>query len=140
MGRVWDVADGGHECVSTLRNTDRPCSLYCIAQLANGRLVTGSYRALAVWDMVSEICEYNLEGGSGFVHCVAALADGRMIAGSSDKLLRVWEVGPARCTCVLTLKGHTHDVLCVLQLGDGRVVSGSRDGMMRIWDVVGGGT
>ena len=66
-------------------------TVQCVAQLADGRIVTGSTDAsLRVWDSESGDCTLELTGHTNGVFCVAQLADGRIVSGSTDKSLRVW--------------------------------------------------
>jgi len=121
----------------------------CIAPLADGGLVSGSWdRTLRVWNAEGE-CEVILEGHCNYVNSVVQMADGRILSGSQDETLRVWErkgraPTPGESTipqcwdCTLVLKGHRNDITCVVQLEDGRVASGSFDKTVRIWNVVGG--
>ncbi|KAH8066428.1 M16 peptidase-like protein [Aureococcus anophagefferens] len=59
--------------MSPIRGVRFKCTVYCVAVLPDGRVVSGSYDdSLIVW-------------------CVAVLPDGRIISGSEDKSLKVWQ-------------------------------------------------
>ena len=63
----------------------------CVVQLADGRIVSGSYdNTLRVWDSGSGACILQLTGHTKMVYCVVQLADGRIVSGSDDNTLRVW--------------------------------------------------
>ena len=68
----------------------------CVAVLADGRFVTGSFDStVKVWKESSPgsgvwSVEATLTGHSGYVLCVAVLADGRLATGSADKTVKVW--------------------------------------------------
>ena len=106
----------------------------CIAPLANGGLVSGSWdRSLRVWNAAGE-CEAILEGHCNYVNCVISMVDGHIISGSQDQDLRVWErtagggggnrggtteEGLAEgweSYSVLVLSGHRNDITCVVSV------------------------
>ncbi len=70
----------------------------------------------------------------GITTCLALSDDGRRaVAGSTDRTLRVWDLGggPARPP----LEGHTEGVTCVALGPDSLAASGSLDGTVRVWDL-----
>ena len=66
-------------------------SVCCLVQLADGRVVSGSYKTLKMWNVNTGVCEMTLEGHSDGVECLVQLADGRVVSGSRDKTLKVWK-------------------------------------------------
>lgn len=75
-----------------------------------------------------------LSGHLGYVAGVAWSPDGGLLAtASTDRTVRVWEVGTGNALRVL--RGHSDDVNAVAWMLDGtRVISGGRDGDVRMWD------
>ena len=84
----------GHLCPvprADTQLTGHTKTVYCVVQLADGRIVSGSYdNTLRVWDSGSGACILQLTGHTGRVSCVMQLADGRIVSGSHDDTLRVW--------------------------------------------------
>ena len=84
----------GHLCPEPrleLELTGHTGNVYCVAQLADGRIVSGSRdKSLRVWDSETGDCTLQLIGHTHTVLCVAQLADGRIVSGSQDESLRVW--------------------------------------------------
>ena len=80
--------------VATL--TGHSSCVQCVAVLADGRFVTGSYdNTVKVWKESSPgsgvwSVEATLTGHSNPVYCVAVLADGRLATGSDDNTVKVW--------------------------------------------------
>ena len=70
--------------------------VYCVAVLADGRFVTGSWdKTVKVWKESSPgsgvwSVEATLTGHRHNVGCVAVLADGRLATGSDDNTVKVW--------------------------------------------------
>ena len=67
--------------------------VFCVIQLTDGRLVTGSWdTTIKIWDTISGSCLNTLEGHTGRVYCVIQLTDGRLVSGSEDDTLRIWNI------------------------------------------------
>ena len=81
--------------VATL--TGHGSNVGCVAVLADGRFVTGSWdKTVKVWKESSPgsgvwSVEATLTGHSSYVYCVAVLADGRFVTGSVDTTVKVWK-------------------------------------------------
>ena len=67
-------------------------SVCCVAQLDDGRIVSGSDdKTLIVWEKGDGGVEAQiLSGHTDGVSCVALLVDGRLVSGSWDGTLKVW--------------------------------------------------
>ena len=75
-----------------------------------------------------------LEGHTGGVRSLAALPNGLLASGSTDKTVRVWDVGARACVAVL--EGHGGRACALAVLPDGRLASGSEcnnDPLIRVW-------
>ena len=77
-----------------------------------------------------------LEGHTDEVYGVLSLPDGRLLSWSTDRTLRLWDVGSG--APLATLEGHTDSVEGALTLPDGRLLSWSfGDNTLRLWDKIG---
>jgi len=59
---------------------------------------------------------------------------GMLASGSSDKTVKLWDVGTG--TCVKTLAGHRYAVYSVCEVG-GMLASGSDDTTVKLWPMTG---
>ncbi|HET7502378.1 MAG TPA: AAA family ATPase [Kofleriaceae bacterium] len=77
----------------------------------------------------------DLTGHISWVSACAITPDGRhVVSASSDKTLKVWELGSGRE--VATLEGHTSKVSACAITPDGRhVVSASSDKTLKVWEL-----
>lgn len=65
--------------------------LTCIAQMHDGRLVTGSGdKDLRIWNWHSGQCEQIVRGHTGAVRSLAVLRDGRLASGADDNTVIIW--------------------------------------------------
>jgi WD40 repeat protein len=74
---------------------------------------------------------HTLRGHQGTV-CSIALGRGSLYSSSSDKTIKIWDLG--KNLCIQTLEEHKNWVLSVA-LSDGELFSGSADGTIKIWDL-----
>ena len=119
------------KCAMTL--TGHTMCVWCVMQLADGRVCSGSHdTTIKIWDVGTGACAMTLTGHTDYVRIVMQLADGRVCSGSGDKTIKIWDVGTG--ACAMTLTGHTDYVSFVMQLADGRVCSGSGDKTIKIWE------
>jgi WD40 repeat protein/predicted Ser/Thr protein kinase len=112
-----------------------------LAYSPDGRLLAstgGDGTQIDLWDMRTHHQSTRLTGHTDFVHSIAFSSDGRRLAScGSDRSVRVWDVGAARCVAVLN--GHTDDVFSAVFHPDGsRLASGGRDRAVWLWDLATG--
>lgn len=73
-----------------------------------------------------------LFGHTNEITCIISMSNGNIASGSSDKTIRIWDLGSGSCTKQLC--GHRYSILCLIQLRDGRLLSGSLDTTIRMWN------
>ena len=72
------------------------------------------------------------EGHTDTVNGILQLEDGRILSWSTDKTLRIWDIGTGEC---LTTLGHTNRVDGAKELKDGRILSWSNgERTVHLWD------
>lgn len=111
--RVWGPRPEGHLGY-----------VLCLAELADGRLASGSRDAtVRIWS--GERVEQILEGHEASVTCLLPV-DGDLWSGSRDRTLRMWRSGRV-------LRGHRGAVLALARRSDGTVASAGADGRLCLW-------
>ena len=96
--------------------------------------VTGSDRALTVWDAQTGAALSTLEGHPGGTYACRFFPSGKLVlSGGAEGCLRIWTIADGRCAVLF--KGHSGGVLAVAIVDRGRnIVSSSRDGTIKLWD------
>ena len=117
----------------------------CITSSPNGEWIAlGSMEGvISVWN-IDGLCQKNIEGinkqidgRTNRVKVLRFTQDNRfLISGSSDKLIRIWDIGDRNSNCISTLAGHTDSITCIVLHPNGEsLASASKDGSIRIWNV-----
>jgi WD40 repeat protein len=143
----WDPNTG--ICLQTVSDGHNDC-LFTLAELSDGRIVSGGRRSMKVLDLSTGVCDITLEGHTDGIVVITELSNG-LLASCSGALIRLWDLGDAdesifasttafpfaqcfdRCTHII--RGHWSDVTVLLQLRNGFLVSASTDGTIKQWDV-----
>ncbi len=86
---VWDMKT--RKCKNILKLDDD--FVYCLIQLKNGELISGSDQTLHVWNLMtkkSHIASLN-QNKSLIVNCLLELQNGLVLTGSVDCTIRIWK-------------------------------------------------
>ncbi len=105
-------------------------SVWGLAVLEGGQLVSGGSNNLRVWDPATG---ENVATMKGWGYKIAALPRGRFVtAGGGDNKAEVWSA--ASRTRILEFTGHNNSVNCVASLPNNLAASGSDDKTVHIWN------
>jgi WD40 repeat protein len=128
--RIWNIETG----MITRTFEGHSDSVFCLSELPNGRLLSGSADKTArIWNMETGECEKVLTGHTEAVQFSQLMKDNSLVCtGSWDKTIRIFNVQSGET--VRVFQGHTDKVVHVTQLKDGRICSSSLDRSIRIWD------
>lgn len=103
-------------------------------QLKDGRLASGSYQAIKIWDTASYKCIGSLEeniGGSVISLCQLASND-TLLSGSEDGFIRQWDINEYKL--IKVVNGHDGWINCIIQLQNDMLATGGNDNAINIWN------
>ena len=89
--RVWDAKGQCLRCLEHLVHVNALAVLPC------GLLATGSDNIIRAWDTETGQCVFLLRGHMSRVSALAMLPDGRLASGSTDKSIKLWDLGTRKC-------------------------------------------
>ena len=128
--QVWDVAPGAGRCLQTWAADD--VLVNCVAALPDGRVISGGWRMLKVWEVTNASCVLTLAGPHSQVLSVATLPnDTNRVVSSSDDGLKIWRLTDG--ACLQAFNGFLSHVHSVIVCFDGRIIAGSADTTIRIY-------
>ena len=99
--------------------------------LKDGRLATGSYKDIKLWNCKGKKCEWTFTERNMGVYYFVQIDDGRL-ASCSFKSINFWDVKENRW--IYSLDQHMNFVTCLLIMKDGRLASASDDKTIKIWE------
>lgn len=128
--QVWDLA--GVE-PPTRYDGHGNADLGAVAELPDGRVVTGGDRGLQVWRIGTDSPEVEKEQGA-VVQALAVLDDGRVLSGHNEGMIRAWAL-PNTEDVEFDLRAHFEagqgNVRQLRSLGEGEVISAGDNGIFR---------
>ena len=62
-----------------------------LAVLEGGRLASGSYQMIKIWDLATGTCQATLQGHQDTVRSLAVLEGGRLASGCDDGTIKTWD-------------------------------------------------
>ena len=127
--KVWDLTT--NQCTTTFPNFERG-----IAQTDN--IVFAGYRqVIKMWDLNTNQFFANFGEHKDTVRCLH-IKDHLLFSGSDDGIVKIWDLGSARCIATLAEKIDDGDeytgIVCFHVEGD-LLFSGSWNGAIKVWDL-----
>lgn len=131
MGKLWDLYDLAKP-KSVYLGHDPSTSVWCIADLLNGYVVTGgSDNIVIVYARDGQVL-HKLNGHMACVRDVAVLNDHQFLTCGNDSVSKHWDANSG--ACLGTYTGHTSDIYSVSTLfGGSLAVSCGKDKTVRVW-------
>lgn len=117
--------------LKTISNFSFPIN--CLLQLKDGRLLSGTYNSIFIWDIVSFEEKGSLQGHGDFIYAMTQLDNGFIASGSRDSTIKLWD---EKTLCLkVTLLGHQDSIYCLAQLSNKTLISGSCDNSIMVWNI-----
>eukprot|EP01098_Paradermamoeba_levis_P001002 TRINITY_DN11126_c0_g1_i1.p1 TRINITY_DN11126_c0_g1~~TRINITY_DN11126_c0_g1_i1.p1 ORF type:complete len:392 (-),score=83.09 TRINITY_DN11126_c0_g1_i1:103-1131(-) len=124
--KVWNL-----ETMTVLRTLRGMNHWVRAITVSNGRLYTGSYNIIKVWDLTAFQCIKSISTNCGSVYSLA-LCGGYLMAGTYENTISVLDVNTF--DPIVQLLGHAGAVYSLAVSGS-RLFSGSYDNSIKVWDV-----
>lgn len=103
----------------------------CLIQLADLRIVSGSYTSISIWNFPSLDHIKDIIAHSDWVICLIQLKNKSLCSSSSDLNIHIWEINTFEIT--QSIIGHNQVINTIIELDNERLVSGSSDNTLKIW-------
>ncbi|WP_309707595.1 c-type cytochrome domain-containing protein, partial [Armatimonas sp.] len=136
--KLWDAATG--KLSQALR--DHADGVLGVAFRADGKLLAscGVDKSVKIWDAVSGKRLYSLGASEETVTDLCFTSAGQVISASTDKLAKLWNIGPEGGGHVRNFGGHGSGVYSVSASSDGQLLAtASADKTLRLWNIGSGG-
>jgi WD40 repeat protein len=137
--KLWEAATG--KLSQTLR--DHADAVSSVAFAPGGKLLasSGNDKSVKIWDIASGKRLYSIGAHEEPVTDVCFTTGGQLLSASTDKLAKLWNIGPESGGHVRNFGGHGATVFAVTTSSDGQLAAtASGDKTIRVWNVGNGGT
>ena len=136
--KLWDAATG--KLLQALR--DHADAVLSVAFRADGKLLAscGVDKSVKIWDATSGKRLYSLGASEETVTDLCFTSAGQVISASTDRLAKLWNIGPEGGGHVRNFGGHGSGVYSVAASSDGQLLAtASADKTLRLWNIGNGG-
>ena len=133
--RRWSVHTG--QCLQVYRG--HSYIVYCVAELRNGNVMSGSYESIKVWNRVTGECLQTLEGHTCAVFGITVCPNGDVVSASGDGSLMVWRAenapsAPYVCRQTISSAHNSYVVYCIINVPHSDdLISGGGDNSVKVW-------
>lgn len=137
--KLWEASTG--KLGQTLR--DHADAVSGVAFAPGGKLLAscGSDKSVKLWDLASGKRLYSIGAHEEPLTDLCFTPGGQLLTASTDRLAKLWNIGPESGGHVRNFGGHGGTVFSVAVSGDGQLLAtASGDKTVRVWNLGNGGT
>ncbi|XP_012224540.1 phospholipase A-2-activating protein [Linepithema humile] len=127
--KLWDVNDLSKPQLNLM---DHTAAVWCVADLSNGNIVTGSADKLViVWTRDGSM-QHKLTGHTDCIRDIADIKEDEFLTCANDATIRHWNARLG--TCLGTYCGHENYIYSIAAVPNGTYVfSSGEDRTIRVW-------
>ncbi|XP_076758177.1 phospholipase A2 activator protein isoform X1 [Xylocopa sonorina] len=128
--KLWNLNDLSKPQLNLLGHT---AAVWCVADLSNGLIVTGSADKLIIVWTSDGFVQHNLTGHTDCVRDISAISSNEFLSCANDATVRHWNASLG--TCLGTYCGHENYIYSILALENGTsIFTCGEDRTLRIWN------
>ncbi|XP_076684059.1 phospholipase A2 activator protein [Andrena cerasifolii] len=127
--KLWDTSDLSKPQLSLVGHT---AAVWCVVDLANGSIVTGSADKLVIVWARDGAVQHKLTGHTDCVRDISALSNAEFLTCANDATVRHWNA--ALGTCLGRYCGHENYIYSIIARDNGTsVFTSGEDRTIRVW-------
>lgn len=127
--KLWDTSDLSKPQLSLVGHT---AAVWCVADLANGSVVTGSADKLVIVWASDGAVQHKLTGHTDCVRDISALSNAEFLTCANDATVRHWSATLG--TCLGRYCGHENYIYSIIARDNGTsVFTSGEDRTIRVW-------
>ena len=118
-------------------NENPPDAVTKLIELKNQNRIASSLISgdIIVWDLYSNNIDYTIKAHKSAIWTMIVLSDNKIASGSSDKTIKIWDLGESTEKPKINFRGHKGTIFCLGEIENNRILSGSEDRTIRLWDL-----
>lgn len=125
--KLWNISNS-----SLIRTLQETSSVFALAVLNDGKLASGSYKEIKLWDPNNGLLIRRLLNHTDFVTSLKALDNQTMASASDDKTIKIWNT--INGILLKTLTGQTCNIEALTLLPNSLLAS-SCDSTIKLWNI-----